>query len=854
MSSVLASSQTEGAAAKPAGSAHVLNFDMAAADRVEAIAVKRPLFVKQTLATIEANRVTVLSLDVFDTLVWRLVEKPVDVFNHVGQRLLAAGLLPRGMKPRRYQELRRTAEFRTRERTRRNAGTFEITLEEIYAALATVITDTTAALQIELETERDLVRFDPLISEVARGAASRGVQLLLCSDTYLSSDQVRFITRADEVPWLAQAWIATSSEHRLGKADGLVARLLYEKKLGKERVLHIGDNQHADVLGMDAIGIRNIHYRHLADTFSEEYAVEQDLMDMSRAAAVSPDAESARPVHSISAVRKVVDADLRLPGDEPPPAYVSGLMSLGPLLTGFVEWVVEQAQAQAAPCVFCMTREGIFLAELINRYAQAKQIPLHARPLLVSRSVLFPGIFQAGSRQEIEDFLFRRRTPFTLARFVALIDASDIDASAVGVDLHLPLRRGQPETETVLDWLAATPSVTERLRSFGERGRRKVWKYVSSVFSSAGYVPNEHDPLVVVDLGWSSFSQLLLERAIAQFGTRPQTTGLYLGTISEAVTSEIRGVRALGWLCQGGFPRLVDRLFLSTKEIVEQACSPDLGSVRDYADDGEPILDSLVRPPNQTFALQTIRNVVRKVLDCYLGNWDLWTHGGHNRWSEAAEAMGAVLGRINCRPSKQEAALFLAFAHDENNLSDGVEKLGGCYHRALVEYATPGQIASSPVYWAFGIAAYSRPWILPEFSSRKLGNNVDYCTRQFGGRLEITQHHSSHSIECPVSVSGDGRGVVYVSFFCTAPWQIKWINESSTGFKLKGVALSIWRPETDFRSQAMLGAESALVDGGVLMNGERAVMPGEAINVRADEAKPVRHAEEISALLCFEEF
>jgi hypothetical protein len=825
------------------------DLDAFSGDRSEAIALRNPLFVKQTLALIEAQRVSVLSLDVFDTLVWRFAEKPSDVFGHVGRRLFEAGLLSAATGAMPFQELRRVAESRARERARRDAGSSEVSLEEIYRELGPVVTNAAGALQVELETERDFVRFDPLVAELARLAAARRVQLLLCSDTYFSPAQLAFLVRATETPWLAAAWVATSSERRLCKADGLIARVLSERGVERERVLHIGDNHQADVAGMNRIGIRNLHYPRLADRFGAEHAVERELVSWARAATAAADGPAACP-HSISALRKVVDADLRFGGDQASPAYVSALMSFGPLLTGFVEWVVEQAQAEGASHVFCLTREGVFLSELVNCYAQARAKGLRATPLLVSRSALFPGVFHEGSREEIEDFLFRRRTPFTLSKLFGLIGLPADEAQALEIDLHQPLRRGHPDTEKVIHWLACNPVIAERLRSFGAASRSRASRYVTSVFAAAAYDPAQSS-CVFVDLGWSAFSQLLLERLIAEPFARPRPPGLYLGTTPLAIESRLRGVRARGWLCESGDPVLVDRVFLSTKEIIEQACAAEIGSVLGYDDEAEPILEPSSIAPGQKFALQTIRNVVRKVLACYLRDWPLWTDAGRHRWSEAREAMAGLLGRVNSRPSKEEARLFLGFAHDENNLSGGTEKLGGAYHRALVEYATASQIADSSVYWPFGIASAYRPCLLLELAHRKLGESVDQHTRRIDGRLELKIGATATSVDSPLYVSADGRGVAYAAFFARSGWELAWVNRGEGLLSLERTALSIWEPETNERRELLVDVSSDALQGGTLSGSRRLLAPDERLVLRGEAILPPGHAREIGLLLCF---
>jgi hypothetical protein len=60
------------------------------------------------------SRTKLVSLDCFDTLIWRRVPKPSDLFWLLGRRLADLGLLARGVTPDLFGQLRMAAEAMAR--------------------------------------------------------------------------------------------------------------------------------------------------------------------------------------------------------------------------------------------------------------------------------------------------------------------------------------------------------------------------------------------------------------------------------------------------------------------------------------------------------------------------------------------------------------------------------------------------------------------------------------------------------------------------------------------------------------------------------------------------------------------
>ncbi len=143
-------------------------------------------------ATLELSlqRAKVVSLDVFDTALMRLVRRPADVFLYMQPEVRR--LLNRPNVG--FVEARMAAEEESREELRRARQSGETTLEGIYRVLGMRLRcDEETAKQImelELQAERRLSFPNPEMTRLAAWATENGRQLVFSSDMYLPPGEI----------------------------------------------------------------------------------------------------------------------------------------------------------------------------------------------------------------------------------------------------------------------------------------------------------------------------------------------------------------------------------------------------------------------------------------------------------------------------------------------------------------------------------------------------------------------------------------------------------------------------------------------------------------------------------------
>ena len=209
------------------------------------------------LLSIQPPTVKVLSLDCFDTLLWRQCATPADVFYELCalEEFKRVGL---------SASLRQQAEASARSLAKVTQGTQEVSLETIYAnALPNESEETRLALiNLELAIEnRILYAFAPMVTFL-NAALARGLKVIIVSDTYFSETQLRsfLMQHLPRKTYEKIHKIFCSAKYGRSKSAGLFQTVLAELNVKSDAILHCGDNAIADVVGAKAFGLRTAHF------------------------------------------------------------------------------------------------------------------------------------------------------------------------------------------------------------------------------------------------------------------------------------------------------------------------------------------------------------------------------------------------------------------------------------------------------------------------------------------------------------------------------------------------------------------------------------------------------------------
>lgn len=358
-----------------------------------------PLAHKIGLAALDAELV---SFDVFDTLVWRPFLEPA------GARAYLGWLVERRHGLAGFAELRSRAEHATY--LRRGC---DVTLDDIYGELARrpeLRGLPVAALQaLELDTEQRLLQPRTAVVNVARALAHGGKRVVAVSDMYLAVDDLRRVLPPAASEPLQAIHVSCGNGWR---KDGGEAwrRLPGLEGVRRERWLHVGDNEHADVQLPQAMGF--IHPVHalrsgaLLDLFPALRPLRPDMAQRARWQDQLWLGLVANHCNALADRQpEIFGAQLTLEAPES-----LGYLVLGPLLLDYATWLARLADERGMQHILFLSREGHLLLEVFQRLQQA--VPALAaispRYFLASRRAV-----HAAALRDIEDLHAVFAAPYT---------------------------------------------------------------------------------------------------------------------------------------------------------------------------------------------------------------------------------------------------------------------------------------------------------------------------------------------------------------------------------------------------------------------------------------------------------
>lgn len=273
-----------------------------------------------------------VSFDIFDTLLFRTVLSPEDVFDIVQYRYNEK----HDNKIRNFKETRTRYEIKLRDSDKNR----EITLEKIYNSLPYTEEIKKELCYLEKKTEiNNCIPNMPML-ELMQKCSEYNKKIIIVSDMYLDRDTIEKMLRKIGITCRYRLFL--SSEEGVTKKSGrLFPKVIDILGVKSSDIIHIGDNEYSDIKMAEKAGIKaetrlictqdidlyqrrnnTIKYNHLNAIFKNEYRGE----DVSE--------------------------------------YRIGYTVVGPLLYAFCDWFHEQKTRNNYEKVFFVSREGYLIEKI----------------------------------------------------------------------------------------------------------------------------------------------------------------------------------------------------------------------------------------------------------------------------------------------------------------------------------------------------------------------------------------------------------------------------------------------------------------------------------------------------------
>lgn len=196
------------------------------------------------------NKNKIVSFDVFDTLLIRGCTNPTDIFYYIETNYAFPG----------YAKRRIVAEKKARKNLK------EVTLRDIYEQDEELV----PFLEIEKLTEKENIRLNSEIYELYQYALKNAKSVIITTDIYFDKQFMIDLLYENGVKGFADIFV--SCEYRATKKEGeLFDILMSSLEIGKDDLIHIGDNPISDCQSPQKRSIKSFCIKKCEDIFLNHY-------------------------------------------------------------------------------------------------------------------------------------------------------------------------------------------------------------------------------------------------------------------------------------------------------------------------------------------------------------------------------------------------------------------------------------------------------------------------------------------------------------------------------------------------------------------------------------------------------
>jgi len=192
---------------------------------------------------------SIISFDVFDTLIFRSCAEPTEVFQRVEETAKVPG----------FRKFRCEMEQRAREKLYQSRKWTEVTLDEIYKVMEQEKGIDRNIMQMELREEYQVCYANSYMKRLIQELRGFQKRIIVISDMYLGQEQIFKILEQAGYEKFDAYYI--SSDYRVSKREGKLYEVVKEKEGKDHSYAHVGDNWISDIRQARKHGITAFYYR-----------------------------------------------------------------------------------------------------------------------------------------------------------------------------------------------------------------------------------------------------------------------------------------------------------------------------------------------------------------------------------------------------------------------------------------------------------------------------------------------------------------------------------------------------------------------------------------------------------------
>lgn len=431
---------------------------------------------------------TVVSFDIFDTLIKRCVPKPRDVFELVERYCKDNDI----SVPERFKEKRIEAERFVNELNSRPC-----TIREIYDCFYQHNGGASDKLEeIEKTIELAVCKPNDDVVELYHECIKAGKRVFIISDMYLDSDFLERLLTNCGITGYEKLFV--SCEYRASKSTGRLFELIRDEiKIEPKQWLHIGDNLKSDIISPKKIGIST--HQIPADK-KNNYPIKTNI--------------------NSTLDFEIVNRCVNIMGRQVNTSSSMGAKVLGTLLAGFSKWLFDQAKQKNIQRVFFLSRDGYAMKRAFDVINQGE---FETKYIYASRrSWTVPAIWL---EPEYEDILSNiTMSPKTSVKtFITRL-------GLLPEDCQSEIQKCELTMDTIINRSELLES--KKLRQLYSLIKNRVIENSKEEYAAVVKYLQENNVngrFAVVDIGYSGTMQKALKEILKTAGISSEILGFYIG-------------------------------------------------------------------------------------------------------------------------------------------------------------------------------------------------------------------------------------------------------------------------------------------------------------------------------------
>lgn len=418
----------------------------------------------------KVSKYSVISFDIFDTLLYRKVSKIEELFEKIEKKIKERNMIVED-----FCFKRKNAEIEAKKKYG-----YYYTIEDIYQQLNIEENIKKEILKLELEEEYINCFPNYTIKLLYKKLKKLNKKIIFTTDMYLPKEQIeKMILKCG----YEKEKIFLSCEIKKSKRDkSIYFYILNNLKLNKNDIIHVGDAKRSDYLNSKLCGIRSILIKPKC---REEIKIYNYIIELK---------------------------------ENQNRYYQYGLRIFAPVFLGFCGWLHQEFENNDIKKVFFFTREGEFFLKLYKILYPNNDMKLLyiSRKAIVSANV--KSMLQEVNKENFNR-IFSLKLTETIEEFFKRINLeySDYHKKAIKYNLNKEMLIRENK-ENFVDFIL---NIKESLENQTEKYEKNLLKYLLQ--------ENFNGRVAIVDIGWAGSIQYNLEKFCIKNNISININGFYLG-------------------------------------------------------------------------------------------------------------------------------------------------------------------------------------------------------------------------------------------------------------------------------------------------------------------------------------